>query len=104
MSAGSTEYLGNPGHADARLKRHILPLLPRAALTPRPRRALLVVPFAMVILGLSLHLTLERPAWYLATTYSAILGMTYASFFFFGHEIGHGTTVRSRRLQDLLLF
>ena len=42
--------------------------------------------------------------WYAALPGSVGVGMLYASLFFFGHEVGHGAIVRSRRIQQMVLY
>jgi fatty acid desaturase len=86
------------------LKAAIRAELPAVAFVRRPWRALLMIPLVGMAMAGSLILILRPLPWYLALFGSMLLGNLYASMMFFGHEIGHGATVRSRRLQDLCLY
>ena len=88
---------------DRELRRAIRRDLPAALFRPRPWRALLVLPILAVIAGgtaavIALPLPLAA-----AVPLSLAVGNAHASLLHFAHEVGHGATVRSRRLQDLIL-
>jgi fatty acid desaturase len=88
---------------DARLIRLVRADLPPEAFRRRPWRALLVVPLVALIVATSAAIA-AAPPWYAAAALSLLLGNLYASLFFFGHEVAHGAVVRSRRVQDALLY
>ena len=89
--------------SDRELRIAIRRDLPARLFRPRPWRALWAVPMVAVIIGgtwavIALPLPLVA-----AIPLSLAVGNTYASLLHFAHEVGHGATVRSRRLQDLIL-
>lgn len=78
--------------------------LPPEAFAPRPWRALLAVPLLLGIVALTWAMVFGR----LPLTADIALGLTagvlYGSLFFLGHEVAHGAVLRSRRLQNLILY
>jgi fatty acid desaturase len=78
--------------------------LPPEAFVNHPLRALLAIPLIGMIVAGSIMLVLLPLPWYVALFGSLLIGNLYGSLMFLGHEIGHGATVRSRRLQDLFLY
>jgi fatty acid desaturase len=86
------------------LRARIRADLPAEAFLPQPMRSLLVVPLVGAIAAGSLALAVLPLPWYVALLGSLLLGNLYGSLMFLGHEIGHGATVRSQRLQDLCLY
>jgi fatty acid desaturase len=86
------------------LKAKIRADLPPEAFRKRPARMLLVIPLTVSIFLGSVLIHLTALPWYVGLLGSFLLGHLYASLMFLAHEIGHGTTVRSRRLQDLCLY
>lgn len=77
--------------------------LPARLFRPRPWRALWAVPMVAVIaVGTWAVIALPLPLW-AAIPLSLVVGNTYASLLHFAHEVGHGATVRSRRIQNLIL-
>lgn len=90
--------------ADQILKSKIRADLPAHAFTNRPWRALFVFPLVGLIVLCSITLVRIPLPWYLAVIGSLFLGSLYGSLMFLGHEIAHGATVRSQRLQDWLLY
>jgi fatty acid desaturase len=89
---------------DQTLKAKIRADLPAQAFVNRPRRALFVFPLVGLIGLGSITLVLIPLPWYLAVFGSLLLGSLYGSLMFLGHEIAHGATVRSPRLQNWLLY
>ena len=69
-----------------------------------PWRLLLGIPLVAVIAGGSVALVVVPLPWFLALAGSLSIGCLYASLFFFGHEVGHGAVVRSRRVQHAVLY
>ena len=85
------------------LKRRILSALPSHAEKSRPERAFLLVPLIiLVLLGSAAIVVLPLPL-LLRATISLMIGVLYASMLFLGHDISHGSIVRTRWLQDLLM-
>jgi fatty acid desaturase len=58
----------------------------------------------MAIAGGSIALATVPLPWYVALVGSLGIGSLYASLFFFGHEVGHGAVIRSRRLRTAVLY
>ena len=84
------------------LKRRILSALPPHAQKSRPERAFLLVPLIiLVLLGSAAIVALPLPL-LLKAPISLVIGVLYASLLFLGHDISHGSVVRTRWLQDLL--
>src|SRR6266853_1796863 len=86
------------------LKTRIRADLPKEMFISRPRRALLAVPLIGFIIVDSMFVVRAPIPWYVSIWASLMLGAAYGSLMFFGHEISHGATVRSRWLQDILLY
>jgi fatty acid desaturase len=77
--------------------------LPAWLFRPRPWRALWAVPMvAAIAAGTWAVIALPLPLW-AAIPLSIVVGNTYASLLHFAHEVGHGATVRTRWLQDVIL-
>lgn len=77
--------------------------LPQCWFRPRPWRAFLAVPIVAFIVASSVVLIARPLPLWAAVPLSLALGNAYASLLHFAHEVGHGATVRSRRVQDLIL-
>lgn len=89
--------------SDRELRIAIRRELPTWLFRPRPWRALWAVPLVAVIAGGTWAvIALPLPLW-AAIPLSIIVGNTYASLLHFAHEVGHGATVRSRWLQNVIL-
>ncbi len=86
------------------LKARLRADLPAEAFVLHPWRLLLGVPLVALIAGGSVALVVVPLPWFLALAGSLTVGSLYASLFFFGHEVGHGAVVRSRRLQEAVLY
>jgi fatty acid desaturase len=89
---------------EAQLRSKIRADLPAEIFRRQPRRALLVIPIVGVLVAGSAALAVASPPWYLALLGAFLLGNGYVSLMLLGHEIGHGATVRSHRLQDACLY
>jgi fatty acid desaturase len=89
---------------DSSLKARIRADLPAHAFALHPWRLLLGLPLVATIATASVGLAALPLPWYAALPASIAVGMLYASLFFFGHEVGHGAVVRSRRLQQMVLY
>lgn len=89
---------------ESQLRRKIRADLPAELFRRRPRRALLVIPIAGSLVAGSAVLAITAPPWYIALICAFALGNGYVSLMLLGHEIGHGATVRSHRLQDACLY
>lgn len=89
---------------EAQLKQQIRAVLPEGAFSPRPAQALIAV--LMVLLAGAGTVLVIRAAlpWYAAVPIALLIGNLHAALFFFGHYLTHGSVLRSRRLQDLLLY
>jgi fatty acid desaturase len=90
--------------SEAQLRRAIVADLPPAALQRRPFRVLLLLPLIALVVGTSALLLQPALSWYLIVPTLLVLGNAYVALMFFGHEVAHGATVRSRRLQDAVLW
>lgn len=89
--------------SDRELRIAIRRELPAWLFRPRPWRALWAVPLvAAIVAGTWAVIALPLPLW-AAIPLSVAVGNTSASLLHFAHEVGHGATVRSRRVQDLIL-
>jgi fatty acid desaturase len=86
------------------LRGRILAELPPAAQVRHPWRLVLGIPLLVLIVGGTAAVVRLPLAWYAALPISVAVGMLYASLFFFGHEVGHGAVVRSRRVQRAVLY
>ncbi len=91
-------------NADRILKMRIRIDLPASAFARHPWRLLLGIPLVLLIVGGSVSLAVFPLPWYAALAGSVAVGGLYASLFFFGHEVSHGAVVRSRRLQEGVLY
>lgn len=90
---------------DAVVRVKVREHLPPEVFARRPLRSLLIVP--MVALDVALCVLIVQLGWawwYLLLPISLFLGSLRAGMMFFGHEVTHGATVRSRPLQDLCLY
>jgi fatty acid desaturase len=86
------------------LRKCIIADLPLPAFTPCPLRLLWFIPLICSILGLS-YVIIRVPLLFpLPFLISLLIGILYSSMFFFGHEISHGAIVRTRWVQNLLLY
>ncbi|HXJ80205.1 MAG TPA: fatty acid desaturase [Candidatus Methylomirabilis sp.] len=90
--------------SEASLRAAIAADLPPAAFVRRPLRVLLVFPLIAVIVGASGLLLRPTLPWYVIVPTLLVLANAYVALMFFGHEVAHGATVRSERLQDLVLW
>jgi fatty acid desaturase len=86
------------------LKELVRADLPAEAFLLHPWRLLLGVPLVGLIAGGSVALVALPLSWFEALAGSLGVGCLYASLFFFGHEVGHGAVVRSRRVQHAVLY
>ncbi|MCG8425379.1 MAG: fatty acid desaturase [Proteobacteria bacterium] len=97
--AGTTR-INATRHLRARLRRE----LPRDVFIHRPHRFLYWIPMmALIATATAVLATVDLPP-FAAIMISLALGGVYGSLFFFGHEVGHGSIVKSRILQDLVLY
>src|SRR5262249_13257199 len=90
--------------SDASLRAAIAAELPPAVFVRRPLRVLLALPLIAFIAGASLLLLTPALPWYVIVPTLLALGNAYVALMFFGHEVAHGATVRSERLQDAVLW
>jgi fatty acid desaturase len=90
--------------SEASLRAAIAAELPPAAFVRRPLRVVLVLPLLALIVGASALLLTPALPWYLIIPTLLVLANTYVALMFFGHEVAHGATVRSQRLQDAVLW
>jgi fatty acid desaturase len=84
------------------LRAQIRSELPSEAFTPQPQKGLWLIPLLVLSVSWVLVLTHISLSWYAALIGSLVIGNIYSSFVFLGHEILHGSVVRSRRLQSVL--
>jgi fatty acid desaturase len=85
------------------LRRTVAAALPQKAFRRRPIRALWVIPLIIAVVGTSL-LAAHSTHLLAKVCLSIWLGCLYSSLLQIGHEIGHGATVSSKRVQDLILW
>lgn len=78
--------------------------LPADTFAPRPWRALLIPLWATIAVGAGAVVLLAGLPWWADLLLAALIGQCFGSLGFVAHEVLHGATVRSRRLQDLLGF
>jgi fatty acid desaturase len=93
-----------PGDTEHDLKARIRAELPPEAFVMHPWRLLLGVPLTALIVAGTVSVARLPLPWYAALAVSVSLGALYASLFFFGHEVGHGAVIRSRRGQTAVLY
>ena len=86
------------------LRVRILAELPAAAQAMHPWRLVLGIPLLVLIVGGTVAVVRLPLPWYAALPVSVSVGILYASLFFFGHEVGHGAIIRSRRGQTAVLY
>jgi fatty acid desaturase len=90
--------------SDAALRAAIAADLPPTVFVRRPLRILLVFPLIALIAGASALLLTPALPWYLIVPTLLALANAYVALMFFGHEVAHGATLRSERLQDAVLW
>ena len=90
--------------SEASLRAVVRADLPPAVFVRRPLRVLLVLPLVALIAGISGLLLVTALPWYLTVLAVLVLANAYVALMFFGHEVGHGATVRSQRLQDIVMW
>ena len=78
--------------------------LPAEAFTNHPLRTLWIIPLTASVVLLSWVLLKFTVPWYAALPLALLLGHQYGCMFFFGHELSHDAMIRSRRLQDAILY
>jgi fatty acid desaturase len=78
--------------------------LPPNAFAPDLRRCLRVLPHVVLLLGGSTAAALLLVPWPVAVLLSLLIGNAYASVFFFGHEVGHGSVAKRLWLRELILY
>ncbi|HYB40811.1 MAG TPA: fatty acid desaturase [Candidatus Methylomirabilis sp.] len=90
--------------SEASLRASIRADLPPRAFVRQPLRALLVLPLVALIAGVSAALATPALPAILVVAASLVLANAYVALMFLGHEIAHGATVRSERVQDAVLW
>jgi fatty acid desaturase len=76
--------------------------VPADTFARRPQRSAFLLPLVAAIVLISLASV--RAPWPLQLLLTVVLGNLYGSLMFLSHEIGHGSVVRSRRLQRVLMY
>jgi fatty acid desaturase len=89
---------------EASLRAAIAAELPPGAFVRQPLRVLLIVPLVALIAGLSALLLTPALPWVLIVPALLVLANAYVALMFFGHEVAHGATVSSTRVQDAVLW
>ncbi len=82
----------------------ILAELPAAARVLHSWRLVLGIPLLVLIVSGTVAVARLPLPWYVSLPISVSVGALYASLFFFGHEVGHGAIIRSRRGQTAVLY
>jgi fatty acid desaturase len=93
-----------PPTRDIWLRKAIRSALPPSTFRPIPRRILFAIPLVGAIVLLSALLILTELPVFARILMSIALGNTYGALMFFAHEVAHGATVKSKRLQDGVLY
>jgi len=75
--------------------------LPSEVFRARPLRAFLLIPIFGSILALSAGLLLWKGPWYFMLPVAVILGQLYGMNGFLGHEVLHGSVVKSKAFQNV---
>lgn len=86
------------------LRQQLRSTLPPAVFAPCPARAWTALSLVTAIAALSGILVVVPLPAAAAVLLAALCGGLYGSLFFLGHEVAHGAVVRSRPLQELLLW
>lgn len=89
---------------EAELRAAMRNALPEQAFQRRPWRAAYALAHMGLILLGSLLIVLSPMHGALALAVALAVGNSYASLMFFGHELAHGSILRSRRGQDFFLY
>ena len=84
------------------LKTQLRRELPKDVFRARPTRGFLFIPILGSIIGLSVGLIQWNGPWYLLLPLAILLGQLYGINGFLGHEVLHGSVVKSKTLQNLL--
>ena len=84
------------------VRAQIRRVLPADVFAPRPLRALLVPVWAAVALAASATVIFAGLPWWVDVALSLVIAQAFGGMGFAAHEILHGSTVRNRRLQDVL--
>jgi fatty acid desaturase len=90
--------------ADSLVKARIRAALPGNTFSRRPLRLVLMLPMVTAVVTISTLLVVLPMPWYVASVAAVVLGNIYGSLMFLAHEVGHGATVRSRRIQRLFMY
>jgi fatty acid desaturase len=101
---GTAERNASGAAQTAAIRQRIRRELPRQAFEPRPARTLAALALASAIASASIILVVAPMPAFAAALLSALCGCAYGSLFFLGHEVGHGAVVRSRKLQEPLMW
>jgi fatty acid desaturase len=80
---------------ESELRALIRRALPADAVNPRPQRIVGGVLVLVSVLSGSFYLALARPPLVLALGVALVLGNLYVTLMFYGHEVAHGTILRS---------
>lgn len=89
---------------DVDVRRTVRKSLDPDVFEPNPWMIWSCVPIFLLIAGIVALLLRYHPPWYLALPLALVCGAAYGSLMFFGHELAHGAMVRSRAMQDILLY
>jgi len=96
--------MSNRKTRDACLRTEIRAALPAHVFRACPMRIVFVVPLVGTIVLLSMTISLASLPWFVKVLIGLVIGNTYGGLMFFAHEVAHGATARSRKIQDAVLY
>ena len=83
------------------IRKHLRRDLPAEVFRARPIRAFLIIPILGSLIGLSALLLSWNGPWYFMLPLALLLGQIYGINGFLGHEVLHGSVLKSKGLQDI---
>lgn len=87
---------------DEELRSAVRSRLPEHVFAREPWRLMYAGVLILIIIACGWG-AMQTP-WYIALPLAVLAGNCYAAFMFFGHEVAHGAVIRSRRVQELILY
>ncbi|HTO00403.1 MAG TPA: fatty acid desaturase, partial [Microthrixaceae bacterium] len=84
------------------VRKQILADLPDDTFERQPQRALWFIPLTAAAIASGATIILVQPAWYFCVLLGLVMGHCFAAMGFLGHEVLHGSVVKSKKLQYFL--